>query len=98
MGLRKCSHLKLEPKYENNGYRLNLAAFSMDYENIQVSIFTNIAPVIKNGGEGEVDGFELEAFMPLGGSFFVKSFSYLDAKYTAIDPGATEINLNSNSP
>ena len=34
--------------------------------------------------------------MPLGGSFFVEgSFSYLDAKYTAIDPGATEINLNS---
>jgi outer membrane receptor protein involved in Fe transport len=66
----------------------------MDYDNIQVSIFTNIAPVIKNGGEGEVNGFELEAFLPLPTSSSVEaSFSYLDAKYTAIDPGATEINL-----
>ena len=95
-GPEEVQSFEIGAKYENNGYRLNLAAFSMDYENIQVSIFTNIAPVIKNGGEGEVNGFELEAFMPLGGSFFVEgSFSYLDAKYTAIDPGATEINLNS---
>lgn len=95
-GPEEVTSFEIGAKYENNGYRINLAAFSMDYDNIQVSIFTNIAPVIKNGGEGEVSGFELEAFLPLADELFLEaSFSYLDAEYTAIDPGATEINLNS---
>ena len=86
-------------KFEKDGYRLNLAAYAMDYENIQVEIFTNIAPVIKNGGEGEVKGLELEAFLPLPGNLFVEaSFSYTDAEYTSIDPGATQINLASKFP
>ena len=95
-GPEEVQSFEVGVKYEKNGYRLNMAAFAMDYDNIQVSIFTNVAPVIKNGGEGEVNGFELEAFLPLPDSLFVEaSFSYLDAKYTNIDPGATEINLNS---
>ena len=95
-GPEEVKSFEIGAKYEKNGYRINLAAFSMDYDNIQVSIFTNIAPVIKNGGEGEVSGFELEAFLPLTDNLFLEgSFSYLDAEYTAIDPGATEISLNS---
>ncbi len=95
-GPEEVQSFEVGVKYEKNGYRLNMAAFAMDYDNIQVSIFTNVAPVIKNGGEGEVNGFELEAFLPLPDSLFVEaSFSYLDAGYTNIDPGATEINLNS---
>jgi len=95
-GPEEVQSFEVGVKYEKNGYRLNMAAFAMDYDNIQVSIFTNVAPVIKNGGEGEVNGFELEAFLPLPDSLFVEaSFSYLDAEYTNIDPGATEINLNS---
>jgi len=87
---------ELGAKYENDGLRINAAAFSMDYDNIQVSIFTNVAPVIKNGGEGEVRGFELEIFKLFPSDvLFEASYSYLDAKYTSIDPGATEISLNS---
>lgn len=75
---------------------LNGAIFYTKYDNLQVQVFTGIAPVTKNAAAAEIRGAELEARLSPGGGWFLEgSLGYLDPKFTRIDPAATEITLNS---
>ena len=46
--------------------RTNLAAYRANYDDIQVQIFQAIAPITANGGQGRIQGFELEAQLSPG--------------------------------
>ncbi len=75
---------------------LNGALFYTKYNNLQVQVFTGIAPVTKNAAQAEIRGGELEARLSPGGGWFVEgSLGYLDPKFTRIDPAATEIQRDS---
>lgn len=75
---------------------VNGAAFLTKYDDLQVQVFTGIAPVTKNAASAEIRGAELEArFSPAGGWFLEGSVGYLDPEFTEIDPAATEITLTS---
>lgn len=75
---------------------LNGALFYTKYDNLQVQVFTGIAPVTKNAAAAEIKGAELEARLSPGGGWFLEgSLGYLDPEFTKIDPAATEIGLDS---
>lgn len=71
--------------------RLNLAAFSTDYDNLQVSAFDPISnvTVTRNAATARTRGIELESQARLSrGLSFNASAAYLDAKYLDF-PGAS---------
>lgn len=75
---------------------LNGAAFLTKYTDLQVQVFTGIAPVTKNAASAEIRGAELETRLSPGGGFFLEgSVGYLDPKFTKVDPAAVEITLSS---
>lgn len=75
---------------------LNGAVFLTKYDDLQVQVFTGIAPVTKNAASAEIRGFELETRLSPGAGWFLEgSLGYLDPKFTSIDPSANEITLNS---
>ncbi|WP_321396045.1 TonB-dependent receptor [Emcibacter sp.] len=66
--------------------RLNGAAFYTDYTDMQVQVFTSVAPITKNAGAATIKGFELELQMtPADGWFVEAGLGYLDAGYDEID-------------
>jgi iron complex outermembrane receptor protein len=67
--------------------RVNAAGFFVDYEDLQVTVFTAIAPVVDNAGTAEIGGFELEVqAAPAQGWFVEGGVGYVDAGYDEIDP------------
>jgi len=69
--------------------RLNLAAFSTRYTDIQVTQFVGISPVIRNAGKASIRGVEAEAQGRLGELSLNASLGYMDAHYTYLAPGST---------
>lgn len=66
----------------DNSLRLNMSAFSTDYEDLQLVVRRGFAPVTLNAGKAEIAGFEAEAtFVP--NEFWLVQFSmgYIDAEY-----------------
>lgn len=75
---------------------LNGAAFLTKYDDLQVQVFTGIAPVTKNAASADIKGVELEARLAPGNGWFLEgSLGYLDPEFTQIDPAAAEITLDS---
>jgi len=73
----------------NGKLRLNGAAFTSNYRNIQVVAFRGVAPVNVNAAAGRIRGFEIEATaVPTAGLTFTAAAGYLDAKYTRVDAAA----------
>lgn len=79
--------------------RLNGAIFRTDYEDLQITIFENLAPTTKNAAQASITGFELEATVLLPKDFmFTGGIGYLDAQYDKIEPidnGEPAITLDS---
>ena len=69
--------------------RLNLAAFTTDYTDIQVTQFNGISPVFKNAGKATIKGFEAEAQAKIGDLSLSGSLGHLDAYYRSLDAGVT---------
>lgn len=75
--------------------RLNGAVFFTDYNDLQVTVFRDVAPVTSNAAKAEVNGFELELLAaPLENLTFEASAGYTDADFTEVDPRATQITLD----
>ncbi|NOZ41917.1 MAG: TonB-dependent receptor [Alphaproteobacteria bacterium] len=75
--------------------RLNGAAFYTDYTDMQVQVFTSVAPITKNAGAATIKGFELELqATPAEGWLINASVGYLDAGYKTINFASTFININ----
>lgn len=70
---------------------LNAAVFRSDYEDKQESILvpidlSNVATVVRNAGELEIYGAELEVMYQITTEWFVRaSYGYLDAEYSEYD-------------
>ncbi len=76
--------------------RVNAAAYRTNYDDIQVQVFQAIAPITANGGQGRIQGLELEAnASPGDGWFFEANAGLTDAKYTSIDPSVIGLTLDS---
>ncbi|MBW2713538.1 MAG: TonB-dependent receptor, partial [Deltaproteobacteria bacterium] len=76
----------------DNRLRLNGAAFYMDYSDLQIQVFNNVAPVTKNVADAEIKGFELEiSAVPGDGWFLEAGAGYLDSEYNKIDPTTTNV-------
>lgn len=68
--------------------RLNLAAFQLDYSNLQVIIFNRVEPQTQNGGQATIRGAEAEfQATPVNGLNLSLALGYLDARYDSINPG-----------
>ncbi|WP_219846110.1 TonB-dependent receptor [Emcibacter nanhaiensis] len=75
--------------------RLNGAAFWTDYTDMQVQVFTSVAPITKNAGAATIKGVELELQMtPADGWFVEAGLGYLDAGYDEIDFTETLVDAN----
>lgn len=77
----------------NRKLRVNGAAFHTDYSDLQVQVFTSVAPVTQNAASANITGFELEVqAVPVDNLFFEAGIGYLDARYSDIDEAETFIN------
>lgn len=75
---------------------INGAVFLTQYDDLQIQVFTGVAPVTKNAAAAEIKGAELEIRLSPGGGWFIEgSAGYLDPQYKRIDPTATEITRQS---
>lgn len=78
---------------ENGKFVLNVAAFYVDYSDIQLETIDpngGIAPQLQNSGQGEVIGFEVETrWSPVDTWFVEASLGYLDTEITEAD--ATQV-------
>jgi iron complex outermembrane receptor protein len=73
-------------------FRLNLAAFQANYDNIQLVFRQGVVPLLFNAGKARIRGFEAEAsYHSLGGLILDAGMSVLDDKIKSITPvpGAT---------
>ena len=67
--------------------RLSGAAYHTDYKDLQISVFTSVAPVYRNAAGATIQGFELEGqFTPDNATFVEAGIGFTDAGYDAIDP------------
>jgi iron complex outermembrane receptor protein len=70
--------------------KLNGAIFHTEYDDMQIQVFTSVAPVTKNAAIAEIDGFELELKALSDSGWFTElSVGYVDAAYTEIDEATT---------
>jgi iron complex outermembrane receptor protein len=76
--------LKMDPL---DSLRINLAAFSTDYDDIQMTYRLGVVPLLFNAGVASIDGAELELqFVPTEDFRLDASVGYLDAKFDSITP------------
>jgi iron complex outermembrane receptor protein len=83
--------------------RVDFALFRSLFDDIQLTAVTAPQPglppslaTIRNGGEARIDGGELEISALLGPLEISAAAGVTDARYTDIDPGATDIRPGSN--
>ena len=79
--------------------RLNIAAFTADYQNIQVQGNPpgQIATVTFNGAEATISGLELELdWSPVNNLILNGSLGLLDAQYESLDENSNEFTLEDN--
>lgn len=79
-------------KFTGQGGRLrfNAAAFQSDYRDLQIQVFSSVAPVFQNAASATIKGFEAEAQIDFGGGLFVEGSAGLtDAGYDEIDESET---------
>jgi iron complex outermembrane recepter protein len=71
----------------------NLAAFFNDYTDMQLTINATPQNFVRNAGEAEIKGAELEIVARLARGFDVNvAAGYLDAQYTELDPQLATLN------
>ncbi len=68
-----------------DGLRVNVAVFSTEYDDIQMTYRLGVVPLLFNAGVASIDGAELEvAFAPTADLQLDASIGYLDAKFDSI--------------
>lgn len=87
----KVDSYELGTKFDFGDFRLNLAAFQADYQDIQLIFRAGPVPLLFNAGEARIRGFEAEANYRSGGFSFDSSLSILDDDIRTVTPipGAT---------
>jgi iron complex outermembrane receptor protein len=89
----KVDSYELGAKLDLGGdFRLNVAAFRADYEDIQLIFRQGVVPLLFNAGEATIKGLETElSYRPSSGLILEGGFSTLDDEIKSITPvpGAT---------
>jgi iron complex outermembrane receptor protein len=68
--------------------QLNADLFYTRYDGIQLNFQEGLSPTIKNAGDADIKGAELEADWIIGGGFSLAATGgYMDAYYTYLEPG-----------
>jgi iron complex outermembrane receptor protein len=81
----------------DNRLRLNGAVFYTDYSDMQIQVFTSVAPVTQNAAKATIKGFELETqIIPMDSLFIEAGVGYLDAEYDEIDFADTFVSKSNN--
>jgi len=81
----------------DNRLRLNGAVFYTDYSDMQIQVFTSVAPVTQNAAKATIKGFELETqIIPMDSLFIEAGVGYLDAEYDEIDFATTFVSESNN--
>ena len=76
--------LKLDP---SDHLRINIAAFSSDYDDIQMTYRLGVVPLLFNAGVASIDGGEIEIdYAPTEDFRIDASVGYLDAGFDSITP------------
>jgi iron complex outermembrane receptor protein len=76
--------VKLDPL---DTLRINVALFSTDYDDIQMTYRLGVVPLLFNAGVASIDGGEVEfEFLPTEQFRIDASLGYLDAKFDSITP------------
>jgi iron complex outermembrane receptor protein len=76
--------VKLDPL---DSLRINVALFSTDYDDIQMTYRLGVVPLLFNAGVASIDGGELELqFAPNAEFRLDATLGYLDAKFESITP------------
>lgn len=86
-------------KYMGAGGRLRLngAVFDTEYDDLQIQVFTSVAPVTKNAASAEISGFELELQWLPGNEWLVEfGAGYVDAEYNRIDASTTFVDKDND--
>jgi len=77
----------------DNRVTANLAVFYNEYQDMQLTINATPQNFVRNAGEAEMSGAELEIVSRVAKGFDVNaSVGYLDAKYTELDPQLATLN------
>lgn len=84
----------------DDSLRVNIAAFYIDYEDLQVSQLVPLCcVVIGNAATAEIKGVEIEAiYRPMPGLDINASYSWLDAEFDSFASGATADNSGNTLP
>ncbi len=84
----------------NHRLQINGAGFYTDYTGIQLNQQIGASPVLKNLGDADIFGGELETVAALSDGFTIASnLAYLHAEYTHLDPSVgTSVTLSSKLP
>ena len=73
--------------------RLNGALFHTEYDDLQVQVFTSVAPVTKNAASAKITGWEMEAtYIPAESWVIEASYGWVNARYDEIDFNETFID------
>ena len=76
--------LKLDPL---DSLRINIAAFSTEYDDIQMTYRLGVVPLLFNAGVATIEGGEVELqFVPTDDFMLDATLGYLDAKFDSITP------------
>lgn len=87
----------LKSQFLERRLQLNLAVFKQDFADIQVETIPpgELSNFYLNAGEGKADGFEIEGVALIGNSLRLDAaVGYVDAGYTSLAPGVTEVTLD----
>lgn len=85
----KLSTFEIGTKLEllDRRVRLNLAAFTSKYEDIQITVIEDFAPGTQNGGDARIKGFEAElTARPVDALTINASLAHLRTRYTKLLP------------
>lgn len=88
--------LGLKSELLDRQLRLNFAAFSSNYDGIQIVVQEGLGPKLRNAGSGRINGFEIEG-EAVPADWFRLNFGvgYLDAYYRSVSPDAVAVTLDS---
>ncbi len=79
----------LKSEFFDRRLRLNAAAFNTDYSELQIQVLLGGFFDIKNAGEAEIEGFEVELFgRPMDHLDINASLGYMDGEFEELNPEA----------
>lgn len=91
----KVTAYELGTKITTGPVQLNLAAFYSDYKDLQIQVFTSVAPVFRNAASATIKGFEAELQLRPGNGWFAEfSAGLTDASYDNINTATTFVGKN----